>query len=69
MATMKIRISMANNSDARKADVLNSIPGARGRHNGGKVVIVTLDAAHVPLAEKLLLADNRVSQFSDAEPV
>ncbi len=43
----KFRIEMRNNSDARRADGARTILGvpAKCRHNGGKIVIATTDAA------------------------
>ena len=61
--TTTIKIEMANNSDARRADVLRSIRGASCRHNGGKIVIATVDSDDLDAARELLEESHAVKSF------
>lgn len=54
---------MRNNSDARRADVLSRIRSARAKHNGGKLVIVTLAGGDVDQAREMLEADHKVDSY------
>jgi hypothetical protein len=56
---------MRNNSDARRADVLADIDSASARHNGGKLVIVTLDADDRERAERLLDESHAVASYDE----
>jgi hypothetical protein len=63
MATQTIRITMRNNSDARACRALPDVGSAKLRHNGGKLVIATVDAADVDAAREALDADHGVSSY------
>lgn len=63
MNTTQIRITMRNNTDARRADILGDIGSASVRHNGGKLVIATVDASDLDAAKELLDASNAVASY------
>lgn len=63
METVTLRITMKNNSDARRADALRSIRSAKARHNGGKLVIATVDADDLDAARELLEESHAVASF------
>ena len=63
MSATKIRITMENNSDARRADVLASLRGVEARHNGGKVVIAMVPDAQLDAAKAILEESNAVKSY------
>lgn len=63
MAQITVRVTMRNNSDARRADVLETVGSAKARHNGGKLVIVTVDSDDVSEATQLLDASHAVASY------
>ena len=63
---MKLRITMNNNSDARRADVLADIRSAQARHNGGKIVIVTIDDDDLEAARTALEGSHQVREWDIA---
>jgi hypothetical protein len=58
-----IRVTMRNNSDARRADVLDDLASAKARHNGGKLVIVALDASDLARAQEMLDESHAVASY------
>lgn len=54
---------MRNNSDARKAAILDDVSSAQARHNGGKLVIVTLDRDDVEAAKEILDGSHSVDRY------
>ena len=58
-----IRITTRNNADARKFEVLDDVGSANCRHNGGKLVIATVDDADLAAAEALLDASHAVAGY------
>ena len=63
MSTTTIRVEMKNNSDARGLRVLASFSGASRKHNGGKVVNVTVRTGDLSLATDALESDNLVASY------
>ena len=63
MSATKIRITMENNSDARRADVLASLRGVEARHNGGKVVIAMVPDAQLDAAKAILDESHAVKAY------
>lgn len=59
-----IRVTTRNNSDARDFVVLHDIDSAKCRHNGGKLVVVTLDASDVAAAKRLLDDSRAVAEYT-----
>jgi len=64
--TTKLRIVMTNNSDARRADILADIRSASAKHNGGKVVIVTIDDDDLEAARTALDGSHQVREWEVA---
>lgn len=62
MSTLKYRIVCENNSDARDFRVLSDV-AVTTRHNGGKVVICTIQAEDAAQADRLLDESNKVSSY------
>lgn len=56
--TKQIRVEMTSNGYARDYDVTEG-----GRHNGGRVVIVTCDAEDLPAVEAALDASRKVASY------
>jgi len=63
MSTTTIRIEMKNNNDARGLRVLADFSGASRKHNGGKVVIATVQTGDLSLATDALESDNLVASY------
>lgn len=63
MSTTKIRIEMANNSDASACRVLGGMSGVTRKHNGGKVVIAHVATGDLHYATDALEADDRVKGY------
>jgi len=66
MTMTKLRITMTNNSDARRADILADIRSASAKHNGGKVVIVTIDDDDLEAARDILDGSHQVREWEVA---
>ena len=63
MKTTTIRVTCSNNSDARALRVGLDGLDHKARHNGGKLVIVTVDAADVDAARGLLDDSHAVASY------
>jgi hypothetical protein len=60
---MKYRIECENNSDARGFKLLDGVAETT-RHNGGKIVICTVDDRQVARAEAILDASHKVRSYT-----
>ncbi len=66
MKKTTIRVTMRNNSDARSFHVLDSVRHEH-RHNGGKLVIVTVDGdSYLEEARGLLDASHAVASYEES---
>lgn len=60
--TTTIRIQTRNNSTARAFDLLDGTD-AKCRHNGGKLVIATVDAEDVPAVVAILDESYQIASY------
>lgn len=63
--TTTIRITCRNNADTRKFDVLGDL--AKVKHNGGKLMIATLDDSDLAAVKELLEESRMVAGYEVTE--
>jgi len=64
---VKIRVTCRNNSDARKCVILDDVPSAICRHNGGKIIIVTVPNEDLARVEKILETSHLITAYDTVE--
>lgn len=59
----RIRVECRNNADCRRFTALDGVRGAKSRHNGGKVMIVTCEAHNLDDVTRALDDSQQVSGY------